>query len=130
MMKKVSIVFILITLILVSISICYSGQSNANPADAFTSYQVALREENVNLLTEVYVIQNSASMSQNKLMQELKYLKRYDSFRNYAIIQVLQNGNVAMVKVKGTLHGKEGVRRTFKLKNFNNGWKITDVFNQ
>jgi len=112
-----------------TVSLCIGLANNNTPSDAFETYQIALREENVNLLLQVYYIANSGSMSDSRLKSELKYLKRYDAYKNYTIYQVIDEGDIARVKVKGTLRGVENVRRTFKMKRTRTGWKITYVWN-
>lgn len=129
-MRLLTLFAVISVLVLISASLCFSNADNSNPSDTFSAYQVALREENTSLLTQVFVIQNLNSMSQSRILQELRYLKRYDSFKNYAITQVLQKDNIASVKVKGTLHGREGVKRTFRMRSFADGWKIVNVLNQ
>jgi len=107
----------------------YGGANNNTPQDAFESYQIALRENNSDLLSQVYYFPDSTRMTLSRLQRELKDLKYYDGYKSYAITQVIDEGNSAKLKVKGTLRGRENVRRTFQLKRFNNGWKIVKVWN-
>ncbi|MDQ7822464.1 MAG: hypothetical protein RDV48_06680 [Candidatus Eremiobacteraeota bacterium] len=127
---KVNHVFFMTALFFVlSAGIVLAGANNNTPSDAFQSYQIALRDEDTSLLKLVYSLPQSARSSQSRLMQELKQLKYYDSYKNYAVVQVIDQGDSAKLKVKGTLRGREGVKRTFQLKRFNDGWKITQAWN-
>ena len=128
-MKIAHLLVIVLFLLFLTAAVCFSGANNNTPHDAFESYQSALRHEDVNLLLEVFYIKNAGSMSQSRLRQELKTLKGYDGYKNYTIAQVLENGDSAKVKVKGTLGYRENVKRTFQMKRFNTGWKITRAWN-
>jgi hypothetical protein len=129
MIVRTALVLALYVLFL-SASQCSAGANNNTPHDAFESYQTALRDQNVALLLEVYFIKDAYGMSDSRLRDKLRELKNYDGYKNYGITQILEEGkDEARVKVKGTLRGTENVRRTFKLKRFNDGWKITYVWN-
>lgn len=123
------ILFLVICFVIITTSMSFPGTNNNTPQDAFESYQNSLKFEDVNLLLEVYHLPDAARMSQSRLMRELKYLKGYDGYRNYSIYQITEDNDVAKVKVKGTLGNRENVRRTFLLKRFTTGWKITNVWN-
>jgi len=112
-----------------TVSLCSGLANNNTPSDAFDTYQIALRDENVGLLLQVYYIANAGTMSDSRLLSELRYLRRYDGYKNYTIYQVIDEGDVSRVKVKGTLRGVENVRRTFKMKRTGTGWKIFYVWN-
>jgi hypothetical protein len=129
MMKRAAAILMLF-MVLLPTSICLAGANNNTPHDAFESYQTALRDENAQLLMQVFYFKDASGMSGARLRQKLKELKYYDGYKNYAITQILEEGqDEARVKVKGTLRGSENVRRTFKLKRFDDGWKITYVWN-
>ena len=124
--KKVLITAILLV---ISMSLAYGGANNNTPSDTFQSYQIALRDGNINLLRQVYYFADSSRMTSSRFNQELKSLKQYDGYKNYTISQVIDEGDSAKLKVKGTIHGRENVRRTFQLKRFHTGWMIVKVWN-
>lgn len=128
-MKYHLYLFSIFIFLICTVSLCVGLANNNTPSDAFDTYQIALRDENVGLLLQVYYIANANSMSDSRLMSELRYLKRYDGYKNYTIYQVIDEGDVSRIKVKGTLRGVENVKRTFKMKRTNTGWKITYVWN-
>lgn len=128
-MKLLKFLIVMLFFLTLSATCGLAGGNNNTPDDAFGCYQDALRSEDINLLVQVYHFPDAERMSASRLMKELKTLKRYDGYRNYTVTQVIEDDGVAKVKVKGTLGGRENVRRTFQLKRFSTGWKITRVWN-
>ena len=126
-MRKMTIVILIMGFLILACIPCFSGANNNTPQDTFETYQKALRANDVNLLLQVYHFPNP--MTEKRLLSELQTLKKYDGYKNYSIIMVLDQKEICLLKVKGTLGSKENVKRTFQVRRFNTGWKITKVSN-
>jgi hypothetical protein len=128
-MRWFSILAYGVFIFMLSLAPAAAGVNNNTPQDTFASYQIALRDERTDLLAQVYYFPDAGRMTDTRMLKELKELRYYDGYKSYSIIQVLDEGDSAKLKAKGTLRGREGVRRTYQMKRFNTGWMIVKVWN-